>query len=50
MLAVDYQKLVPVLIEAIKELSAIVDKHESFARSKGYNSEVDYNRFMDMDP
>ena len=41
-LAVDYQKLVPVLIEAVKELLVIVDKHERFARTKGYNPDMDY--------
>ena len=41
-LAVDYQKLVPVLIQAVKELTAIVDKHERFARTKGYNPKMDY--------
>jgi len=42
-LAVDYQKLVPVLIEAVKELTAKVEKHEKFARTRGYNPDNNYD-------
>ena len=47
-LAVDYQKLVPVLIQAVKELSVIVQKHEEFGKAMGYDPGRDY-RFYNGD-